>query len=73
MTLPYTYEGIVKRKGIQGFVLETEKGKVPMTTGNWILWFELREYVKLRKKVKIQGFWETVMFKRQFIPVRFLA
>jgi len=61
-------EGVVKKSGWTTFKI----GSIPMTTGNWPMWFTLRELAKTKEKVKIEGVMETVIFKRQFVPVRFV-
>ena len=63
-------EGKVEKSGMTGFRLKTELETIPMTTGNMVMFFTLKELAKTGQKVKIEGVWETVMFKRQFVPVR---
>lgn len=63
-------EGIVEKKGMTGFRLKTDMETIPMTTGNMVMFFTLKELAKTGQRVKVEGVMETVMFKRQFVPVR---
>ncbi len=47
-------------------------GEYSMTTGNMVMWHSLDYAAKKRIKVKLEGVMETVMFKKRFVPVRFV-
>lgn len=66
------YEGIVEKKGITGFRLKTDIETIPMTTGNMVMFFTLKELAKTGQRVRIEGVIDTIMFKRQFVPVRYV-
>ena len=62
-------EGIVRKKGMLGFEIDS----TPMSTGNMVMWFNLKELAKRKQWIRIEGVMETSMFRQQFTPVRFLA
>ena len=64
--------GTVQKRGFFGFEIASGKKRVSMTTGNTAMWFALREAAKRKLLVKLEGVMETVLFRKKFVPVRFL-
>ena len=61
-------EGIVQKTGLLGLKIKN----IPVTTGNIVMYLTLREEAKRKTPVKLEGVMEMVMFKEQFVPVRFI-